>query len=156
MSHAPVSGAIKADPNLVPLLDLVFQLIMFFMICVNFVSGQVDELIKLPNAQSARAMDKREVDVLILNMRDNGKIKVVGEPNLLSTPGEIKYFLRREYENAKARNPQRGDKNDQVQTAIVVRADKNSTYGQFYQLMTFCKEVGYHKLQLRAFPKGKG
>ncbi len=33
---------VKADPNLVPLLDLVFQLIMFFMICVNFVSEQVN------------------------------------------------------------------------------------------------------------------
>ncbi len=27
----------EAEPNLIPLLDLVFQLIMFFMITVNFV-----------------------------------------------------------------------------------------------------------------------
>ncbi len=155
MSHVSGSSAIKAEPNLVPLLDLVFQLIMFFMICVNFVSGQVDEMIKLPDAQSARAMDKKEVDVLILNVRDNGKIKVVGEQQLLSTPGEIKYFLRREYETAKARQDP-ADKSKQVQTAIVIRADKNANYGQIFQLLTYCKEVGYHRLQLRAFSKGKG
>ena len=66
--HAASMNEIRAEPNLVPLLDLVFQLIMFFMVCVNFVSQQVNEDIKLPVAQSARPMDKTEVDVLFLNL----------------------------------------------------------------------------------------
>jgi biopolymer transport protein ExbD len=155
MSHATISE-IKAEPNLVPLLDLVFQLIMFFIISVNFVGNQADKKIKLPDAQSARPMDKKEADVLILNLRDNGKVKVLGEQELLSTPGEIKYFLRRQYENAKARREQSGDKSNEVQTAIVIRADQNANYGQIFQLLSFCKEIGYHKLQLRARHKKAG
>ena len=47
-------GSEGADPNLTPLLDLVLQLIMFFMITVNFVrTDQFDDAIKLPVATSA-------------------------------------------------------------------------------------------------------
>jgi biopolymer transport protein ExbD len=44
----------KAEPNLTPLLDVVLQLLMFFMMCVNFVTEQVNSDIALPDAQSAR------------------------------------------------------------------------------------------------------
>ena len=37
--------ASKADPNLTPLLDVVFQLLMFFIMCVNFVAEQVTVLV---------------------------------------------------------------------------------------------------------------
>src|SRR5207302_2579921 len=93
MTHISL-GEIKAEPNLIPLLDLVFQLIMFFMICVNFVSAQVNEEIKLPIAQSARAMDKAEFEVLVLNMEASGKLLVVGQPEPLDTVGKKKYFLK--------------------------------------------------------------
>src|SRR5260370_39847982 len=100
MSH--IAGAdIKSEPNLIPLLDLVFQLIMFFMICVNFVSEQVNESIMLPISQSARAMDKGEVEVLVLNMDPEGKVMVVGRPDPLKTLGQKISFLRTYYANAK-------------------------------------------------------
>ena len=44
----------EIDVNLTPLLDLVLQLIMFFIITVNFVRvDQFDESVSLPVAQSA-------------------------------------------------------------------------------------------------------
>src|SRR5438874_5902356 len=97
--HGAGEGA-TAEPNLIPLLDLVFQLIMFFMICVNFVSEQVNEDVLLPVAQSARPMDKGEVDVLFLNMDRYGKVLASGRPKPLVTLGEWKYYLRQEYADA--------------------------------------------------------
>ena len=150
-----VSGDdIRAEPNLIPLLDLVFQLIMFFMICVNFVSSQVNEEIKLPVAQSARAMDKGNYEVLVLNMDAAGKIQVVGQPPL-NTLGEKKYFLRQAYADAQ-RTAQEKDKKAPVTTTIIVRADKNATYLEVYELLTLCKEAGFRKLQLRAYSKAEG
>ena len=58
--HGSSTNEVQAEPNLVPLLDLVFQLIMFFMVCVNFVSQQVNEDIKLPVAQSGARWTKRK------------------------------------------------------------------------------------------------
>src|SRR3954452_13170547 len=69
MAHGPAAEASSAEPNLTPLLDVVLQLLMFFMMCVNFVTEQVSEDIKLPDSQSARPMDKSETDVLFLNLK---------------------------------------------------------------------------------------
>lgn len=151
MSH--VAGSeIKAEPNLVPLLDLTFQLIMFFMICVNFVSAQVNQEIKLPVAQSARPMDKAEMDVLFLNLDAEGQLHVPGRD--LKTMGEKAYFLRQFFADAKRLAEERGDPTGRVNTAVIIRADRDASYAQVYGLLKMCKDVGFHKLQLRAKTKG--
>src|SRR5438270_428956 len=99
MSHRHGSEGSIAEPNLTPLLDVVLQLLMFFMMCVNFVTEQVNEDIKLPFAQSARPMDKGEQDVLFLNIDDHGQLLVLGKEdplNMLRT----KYYLRDQYQTA--------------------------------------------------------
>src|SRR5215471_16413440 len=97
MSHGGGGLADKCEPNLTPLLDVVLQLLMFFMMCVNFVTEQVNEDIKLPYAQSARPMDKGEQDVLFLNLDDQGRLIVLGKEEPLSLLG-TKYYLKRQYD----------------------------------------------------------
>ena len=36
------------DPDMTPMIDIVFQLIAFFMIVTNFEQTQADERVKLP------------------------------------------------------------------------------------------------------------
>ena len=55
MSHGSTE---KCEPNFTPLLDLVLQLVMFFMICANFVMEQTSVEIKLPKAIAAKALEK--------------------------------------------------------------------------------------------------
>ena len=145
MSHGSDAGLEdKCEPNLTPLLDVVLQLLMFFMMCVNFVTEQVNEGIKLPIAQSARPMDKGELEVLFLNLNERGELLVLGreEPlNLLKT----KYFLKRQYEDAVKASP-----DGKVRTVIVIRADKDADYAQVYQVLQMCKAEGFRKLSLRA------
>src|SRR5262249_2843942 len=90
-----------AEQALVPLLDVVMQLLMFFMMCVNFVSEQVNEDIKLPAAESARPMDKRLGEVLVLNVDAQGRLIVPGRSRPLATPLEIATYLKQEYADAK-------------------------------------------------------
>ena len=52
-----VGGEIKAEPNLTPLLDVVFQLITFFMLVINFSNDTYDQRVRLPVAGSARPAD---------------------------------------------------------------------------------------------------
>jgi|SRR5947208_1557106 len=154
--HAGLTSEIKADPNLVPLLDLVFQLIMFFMVCVNFVSQQVNEDVKLPVAQSARPMDKSEVDVLFLNLDQHGKLVVPGREQPLTTFPQVRVYLRQVYADAKRAAQEKGDAGGRVKTAIVIRADKRTTYSKIFELLQLCKDVGYQKLQLRALTQAGG
>jgi biopolymer transport protein ExbD len=151
MSHGSSTDSIKAEPNLVPLLDLVFQLIMFFMICVNFVSEQVNEDIKLPVAQSARPMDKGEIDVLFLNMDQYGKVMIPGRQKPLITTGEKEYYLNQQHADTLRTQAEKGDRSGRVKTSVIIRADQGANYGQIFELLHLCKQAGYHKLQLRAY-----
>jgi biopolymer transport protein ExbD len=150
------SSELRAEPNLVPLLDLVFQLIMFFMVCVNFVSQQVNEEIKLPVAQSARPMDKSELDVLFLNVDQTGKLIVPGRDQPLTTLPQMRVFLRQVHADAKRAAEEKGDKSGKVKTAVVIRADKRTTYVKIYELLQLCRDVGYQKVQLRALSQAGG
>jgi len=62
-------GEERVEPNLVPLLDLVLQLVMFFMVCVNFVSEQINANVQLPASTSAKEMMAKTVtDLLVINI----------------------------------------------------------------------------------------
>jgi biopolymer transport protein ExbD len=147
MSHGD-GIAIKAEPNLVPLLDLVLQMLMFFIITVNFVSSQVNENIKLPVAQTAKPMKKDITDVLYLNVNDRGQLEVIGKDQPLSDMSQVKAYLRTEYRN---REVVAGP--GKVNTVVIIRADRNAEYKLVYQIMRQCKEQGFRKMQLRAMTK---
>jgi len=129
------------------------QLLMFFMMCVNFVSEQVNEDIKLPVAQSARPMDKRLGEVLVLNLDAQGRLLAPGKPPLRSQ-AEFNTYLRQEYLDAKRSAENRGDASGKVNTAVVIRAHRDSNYAHVYNLLRTCKDIGFHKLQLRAMTRG--
>ena len=100
-----MSVAAEGKPNLIPLLDMVLQLLMFFIICVNFVTEQMNADIKLPEAQSAKPMEKTQAsDVLFVNLNYNsetGNHEVLilgqGSKSLL----EARVLLRNLYEDKK-------------------------------------------------------
>jgi biopolymer transport protein ExbD len=174
MSHSHLGQSANAEPNLTPLLDVVLQLLMFFMMCVNFVSEQVNEDIKLPKSLAVKPMDKAEADYLFINVkpfamqdfqdrlpadvlaRVQGNFREGDECILV--PGkepmrrnELRIWLKQQFEDARQIAEQRGAKG--VHTAIVIRAHKESDYGQVFEILQMCKNVGYRRLMLRALTK---
>jgi biopolymer transport protein ExbD len=152
MQHISGGPGLKAEPNLTPLLDMVLQLLMFFMMCVNFVTEQVNETIQLPVSQSARPMDKRETDVLYLNLNKDGKLEVPGREQPLATVVDMRVYLRTQHADAE-RAAKEKDGSTDVKTTIIIRADKAVEYKDVYQLLRMCKDVGYRKFQVRAMTK---
>jgi biopolymer transport protein ExbD len=154
MSHSHGSSS-DAEPNLVPLLDLVLQLVMFFMMCAQFaVMEQTDQMIKLPQAAQAKPIPDEGLgpNVVFLGITDTGDVKVAGRPPM-KTEEEIVVFLKRDvYESALRAARQRGEKD--VSTLIVIRADQNADFAQIYRVMRRCQEAGLRKLQLRAIQAG--
>ncbi|VTS03588.1 ExbD/TolR family protein [Tuwongella immobilis] len=147
MSHgAEDTGA----PNLTPLLDVVLQLIMFFMLCANFVMEQVNESIKLPEATAAKALDRTQTSLLYLNVAFNGHVlRTDGPP--LTNPKELEVYMRNQYRDIQA--ILRADKKgatEKVETTVIIRADARCTFEQVYNVMLACKAAGFEKLQLRA------
>src|SRR5437763_16703339 len=60
------------EPNLTPLLDLVLQILMFFMVTVNFAQDQqqVSANVKLPDSETARPLSQaKDRDPIFLNLQ---------------------------------------------------------------------------------------
>src|SRR5438552_7349756 len=99
MAHSPhTSASSDAEPNLVPLLDLVLQLVMFFMVCANFVMEQINESIQLPKAEAARPLDANAHNIIFLNVNEKGEVllsqlDVVGKESILYNPIQVQAYM---------------------------------------------------------------
>ena len=72
----------RAEPDLTPLLDIVFQLITFFMLVINFSNDNYDQRVKLPVAGTARPVEegeKLDEDRLVFNVDKEGHLLMSGE-----------------------------------------------------------------------------
>ncbi|QJW96229.1 ExbD/TolR family protein [Frigoriglobus tundricola] len=156
MSHGPSD---KCEPNFTPLLDLVLQLVMFFMLCANFVMDQTNVEIKLPEAIAAKSLDKAEEYAIYLNVNEQGRVILTpsdqykdSEGNVVSTldnPAQLETFLkRRAREDKTAAGPANADK--PLRSVIILRVHKECPFEKTYAIMKACRRADYLRVQLRA------
>jgi biopolymer transport protein ExbD len=138
----------KCEPNLTPLLDMVLQLVMFFMLCANFVMEQVNESIKLPDAIAAKALDKGANDYIILNV-DPAGVTSVGNDQY-ANPLQVQLFLRNQLDADKLRVSQGDWDRGKGRSIIILRAHRDCTFKTVHDVMQACRRAGYTDLQLRA------
>ena len=147
MSHGGGGGGrgeVSSDPNLTPLLDLVLQLVMFFMLVTHFVNEELSDRIKLPIASQAKPLTAADTNFMYLNVDKNGRIIVpIGEPK--TSDDEIKTYLR-----LAARNHSLGEKKAFEEVTVIIRADRDARFINIHRTMMAIKAVGFKKLQLRA------
>jgi biopolymer transport protein ExbD len=137
------------DVNLTPLLDLVLQLIMFFMITVNFVRvDQFDDTIKLPVATQATPLDNSAEDWIFLNLNGNGQLVGTLSTFVLDTPEKLKVHLIREKEGLERAARSRGKTGD-IKIVVILRADKNCKYTDVWSCLHSCQLAGFKHWQLR-------
>src|SRR3954470_6910832 len=100
MSHG---NSDKCEPNMTPLLDLVLQLVMFFMLCANFVMEQTNASIVLPEAIAAKTLQKEGGDhPIFLNINKEGKVLLakvdaIGDKVVLDNAVQVGDYMRIRY-----------------------------------------------------------
>jgi biopolymer transport protein ExbD len=145
------------------MIDIVIQLITFFLMLVNFDESNHDERVRLPIADLAKPSEM-EIDVmLILNVTREGKVNVgLGGDVLLDSMDEsFRVHMIREARAAEksmrsARREMKTVNNvPQLWTTVMIRADKELEYDKLQKMMKVCQEQGFTKFALRASPEGK-
>ncbi len=144
----------KCEPNLTPLLDMVLQLVMFFMLCANFIMESVNESIKLPTALEAKAIDKNTTGFVMLNLREiDGVGKVLlgsgDKAEVLSLPMVKKYMADQMAFDKQKASPVVWEKGG-GRSVVILRADKSCGFKYVHEVMVACRQAGYHDVQLRA------
>jgi biopolymer transport protein ExbD len=150
MSAGATEGA---EPDLTPLLDIVFQLITFFMLVINFSNENYDQRVRLPVAGTARPMDdaeKASEDRLVLNVDREGHLIFNGKT---MTTNDAVAEIKRQAELVKLNLKAAGQKVDPAKglpTTIVLRSDKDTPFTNLYTLIEACQSHGFFKFALKA------
>lgn len=143
-----------AQPNLTPLLDMVFQLITFFMLVINFKEAALDQSLELPVLGSARPVEtKGEEDLLVLNIDSDGRLKVYGANR--DVRSYIAAEARQEETRMKAKN-KAFKSGDELAATVVIRADKATPFKLLNDIIKVCQKHNYRKFALKAVNRREG
>jgi biopolymer transport protein ExbD len=133
------------------MLDMVFQLITFFMLVINFKSASMDLSLKLPVVGSARPVDtKGEDELLILNIDALGRLSMYGQYKDVDKyiAGEAFVSLIR----ARRQNPKL-QPGDELPTNVVIRADRAVPFKLLNHVIKVCQDRGFRRFSLKAMNK---
>lgn len=137
----------RAEPNLTPLLDMVFQLITFFMLVINFKGASLDLSLKLPVLGSARPLDQQgKIEPLVLNIDSEGQVLAYGRVV------DIERFVQREANLTREQIKTMGLKadNGEFPASVIIRADRAATFHVVNRVLKICQDQGYRQFSLNA------
>jgi biopolymer transport protein ExbD len=137
------------EPDLTPILDMVFQLITFFMMVMNFKAAALDMTLKLPVVGSAMPVstDGSE-DLLVMNLSPEGKLTVYGQQV------ELEKYIAVEAEASRSAEKRRTGKDvapgSDLPTIVVIRSDESSQFRDLYKVIKACQDRGFRNFALKA------
>jgi len=113
--------------NIAPLIDVVFLLIIFFMVVTQFTSAAFEDM-ELPVARSGERSEAQPAGRLVVNVHADGRLRVMGQDH---TPESLQALLSRERE---AHGPDRMN--------ILVRGDRLTPWRKVAPVLAACAALG--------------
>ena len=126
----------KSSINIIPMIDVIFFLLVFFMLFTSFRSTPQGLNMQLPRAVTATEQTSQNV---IVNIDQEGDIFYQGEELSL---GQVTAKIKKE------------NKNIDNLTAVI-NADKDTRYKHVVSVMDSLRKAGIYKLALAAESKGE-
>jgi biopolymer transport protein ExbD len=125
---------IKGEINLAPLIDMVFQLIIFFMLSSSFIM-QPGIKIKLPKAETTEIIKEKEIFV---DVSEDGTIFYNTKPISLVKLQNIFENEIKNYGNA---------------IVLIIKGDKNTKHGIIVSIMDLARKCGIEKIAIATSPE---
>ena len=121
----------EASLNLTPMIDIVFLLIIFFMVGTQFAQMERQYDIKLPTVSTAPPLTSLP-DEIVINVRSNGEIVVSKQ---VLTANQLKQTLREAKQNY-------------ADQAVVIRGEGQGQYQHVINVMAICHEAKINSISL--------
>lgn len=118
-----------AEVNMTPLIDVVFNLLIFFLITTTFVQNPGIE-VDLPKASDAPVQPNAES--VIIAVTEDGRI--IHEGRVVASD-ELR-------EKLELRHEQRSD------AMVIVQADAKTDHGRVVEVMDIARQVGFRQLAI--------
>lgn len=115
------------DLDLTPIVDVVFNLLIFFALSLNFASISSGIKVKLPTATSAEQVKTKD---LTINLTNEGKIYFNSDQISLETlPGKLNEI-------------------DNKEILVIIKADDRVKHGSVVNTMDIIKSNGFSRLAI--------
>jgi biopolymer transport protein ExbD len=111
--------------NISSLIDVMFILIIFFLVTMTFKSLEVDQRVSLPEESVGRPLGETE-SVIVVNVRKSNAYMMMGKQ---VTVEEMSSIIK----DATAKNPGR---------KVLIRADKEALHGYVARAVATCRHAG--------------
>src|SRR5438270_11290350 len=150
------SSTAQFNPNLTPLLDVVLQLITFFMMLVHFgtrLEGST-KAVRLPVAPAALPGSDLTFDRLAVVLDARGQLRIGGQA--LDEAAAAAWWA----EQAKARRAgletlgQPAAAADDLPTVVILRADRAASYGAVRRTLAAAQDQGFAHFSLVVLRRG--
>jgi biopolymer transport protein ExbD len=134
-------GPSTTEVDMTPMIDIVFQLMTFFIFTLNFSEAEQDDRIQLPLSQLAKPVPGPVEKPITLQVTSTSSVIYAGE--LIPVP-QIGGYLEREKASLVNAGRQPAD------ATVIVRADGRAKTGEVQEIVKICQEKGFEKFALRA------
>jgi biopolymer transport protein ExbD len=138
----------EGKPNLTPILDMVLQLITFFMLVANFKAAAIDASLKLPVVGSAKPVEVQGERHIVLNIDKEGELRVYGRVR------PFKEYINTEmmvYALEQRRLNPEFVEGDELPVTVVIRADRATPFNLLNRVIRACQTKGFRKFALKAW-----
>jgi biopolymer transport protein ExbD len=154
------------NPNLIPMIDIMFLLLLFFMLGADMGQRELEEVI-LPKAASMKEdkenkeKDKNKLTINVYHRyevkcgqygdnkvcRDDAHWRTGIKGKDYSEPEKLGGYLKKEADATRGTDP----KNPQVsELKVQIRADASAPYGLAQRAMNTCAKAGIYKVEVGA------
>jgi biopolymer transport protein ExbD len=134
MSHG-VSSDAALDIPIVPMIDMSFVLIMFFILTGEEQGALYDEAVKLAQARNVAPIKQLEIKSLVINIREDGSFNIA---NKTMTGSELKHVL-------KASVASLG-----TDVNVILRCDGRTKFDAVDKVIKFVGEAGLWRVRICA------
>jgi biopolymer transport protein ExbD len=132
----------ESEPDMTPMIDIVFQLLAFFMFTINFTNTEQDQRVTLPASELAKPPEAPYDHPLTIHLTDRGEFIYAG--NALRSLDELRSALLREKQII-----ERYALEKLSDVTIVIRADEDASTGLVQEVIQLCQELGFERFALR-------
>jgi biopolymer transport protein ExbD len=129
---------VKADVDLTPLIDVVFQLLIFFMLSSTFVV-QSSIQIEMPTAEGAVELEQKDLSITLVYDEDGGEGSIYVDNVLVASHEELSGILAEK----KAETPD---------ILVLIYVDERRRSGDLITVFGIARSVGLEKIQVGANP----
>jgi len=124
-----------ADIPISSMIDIIFLLIIFFVVTASMDKEIQDETIKLTNAPHGKPIKKKDPRAVTINVRESGDINVSGQVVPMATVSKILTNAASEYGN---------------DIPIIIRGDRNALHGHIKRVLEAVTNTGLYHVKFQA------